>query len=239
MFNAGFSSNRSRSLDINAQRSQSHLGQFDFEPVRPLIELKADLFSILNTAQFLQTRFEKGGVDTTFYIRRMRFFYQQILQLQKELNFLHASIYDLIDGLPLEGNFRSLIATIASTMDYEFNNIAVQWQLDPFILAKSATQVTSDFITLLDFLHLAEDLDLDFVSELLQHLIQSLQQIHAFKPFQEHLTHLLQELPRHFQECQSNSPLSVENIRAMYSQIEEIVASAFSQFKEYLHFPHQ
>ncbi|MHA1795841.1 MAG: hypothetical protein ACTSUK_07005, partial [Promethearchaeota archaeon] len=114
MFNAGFSSNRSRSLDINAQRSQSHLGQFDFEPVRPLIELKADLFSILNTAQFLQTRFEKGGVDTTFYIRRMRFFYQQILQLQKELNFLHASIYDLIDGLPLEGNFRSLIATIAS-----------------------------------------------------------------------------------------------------------------------------
>lgn len=249
MFNRDFSPQRSRissnefedhnsNVDFypNSQ-NHTHLGQFDFQPPRPLIELKADLYSILNTAQFLQNRFEKGSVDTTFYIRRMRYFYQQILLMQKELHLLGATVFDLVEGLPLEGNFRSLIGAIANTMDYEFNSIAAQWQLDPFHLAKVATQVTSDFITLLDFLHLAEDMDLEFVSELLSQLIQSLQQIHAFHPFQEHLNQLLMELPNYFQECQSVSAPTVENIRAVYSQIEEIIASAFAQFKQYLHFP--
>lgn len=104
-----------------------------------------------------------------------------------------------------------------------------------FYLAKVATQVTSDFITLLDYLHIAEDLDEDFVKELLQALISSLKQVHGFDPFSEHLIQLAQQLPQYFSECTTIPNLNVDQIRAIYNQIEEIVASTFEQFKHYLH----
>ncbi|WP_457557117.1 hypothetical protein [Candidatus Harpocratesius sp.] len=215
----------------------SKIGNESSRP-RPLIEQKADLYSILQTAKFLQSRFEKGSMDTNFYIRRMRYFYQQILNLQRELHLNQASILDIVNGFNVEGNFRSIISLIASTMDYKFNSLAEQWQLDPFYLARVATQVTSDFITLLDYLHIAEDLDEDFVKELLQALISSLKQVHGFDPFSEHLIQLSQQLPQYFSECTTIPNLSVNQIREIYNQIEEIVASTFEQFKHYLHLNH-
>lgn len=202
---------------------------------RPRIEQKAELFAIIQTANFLKTRFDQGIVDSNFYIRRMKFFYTQIMDLQAELTASNTSLMEILDGLNLEGNIRSIITVISSTMDYQFNALAQQWELDPYQLAAASTQVTSDFITLLDYLHIAEDFNEGFVHELLENLITHLQQIHTFKPFSEHLLQLQEQLSHYFQDFELRSDSTVDQVRKCYSQIEEIIYTAFQDFKKYLH----
>ncbi|MHA1672783.1 MAG: hypothetical protein ACTSYI_04090, partial [Promethearchaeota archaeon] len=190
---------------------------------------------ILQTAKFLKSRFEQGAVDPNFYIRRMRYFYQQILEMQEELLRNQTSLLEIIEGFNLEGNLKTIIATISSTMDYQFNQLAQQWSLDPFQLAAGSTQVTSDFITLLDYLHIAEDFDPEFITELLENLLASLDNIHTFSPFAEHIRQLQTQLPQYFQDCSVNQKTSIDQIRKAYSQVEEIIYATFQNFKEYLH----
>ena len=50
---------------------------------RSMLEVKADLYSILQTGEFMRTRYESGTIDSLFYHRRMKKFHAELVKIEK------------------------------------------------------------------------------------------------------------------------------------------------------------
>lgn len=203
--------------------------------VRPVLNLKADLYAIIYTASFLKERYEKGSINPTFYFRRMKFFHAEIVEIQNQLSVHHTSVLQMLENLEIDPNFKTILSVVSSIQDYNFSQLAQQWELDPFTLASVATECTSNFITLIDYLHMIEDFDPEFLFQLVLDLKNALEKLHTFEPFAIHITQFMNDLPEYFQKKQINSNSTSQEIREKYKTIEDSVYQLFAEFKQYLY----
>ena len=200
---------------------------------RSHIDRKADLFSFLQTASFLKARYEAGRIAADFYFRNLRFFHQQLTQLQSELIPLNITLLDLVDKIAVTQEVKSVLALLSSVNDYQYNTVAQQWQLDPYQLARAATAITSHFITLLDYLRLVENFDFDFLMELIVELRESMKTLNAFEPFVNRMIQFEQDLPRYFHTNHLDDRSSPEVVKNVYKAIEDLVYTLFQEFKQF------
>ena len=198
------------------------------------IESKAELFSILQTANFLKSRFDIGLIDMDFYFKRMRFFQNELMSIQQKLLPRNKSLIDIVNKFPVNDDLKPILTIISSIQDYNFNQFAQKWQLDPVQLAAGATKITSNFITLIDYLHLIEDFDESALMEYIKELRESLGEMQTFEPFYIHIMNLEKELPNYFYDIQITSNSHPSKIKSIISEIEDVVYDIYKEFKQYL-----
>ncbi|MHA1584521.1 MAG: hypothetical protein ACTSWL_04645 [Promethearchaeota archaeon] len=201
---------------------------------RTVIDQKADLYSILSTVQYLKQRFDEGRINAGQYVKNLKFFHHQMASLQEELQSQNKTVLELADGLHINSDLKSMLTVLSSAQDYKFNRIAQEWQLNPYELAAVATSTTSSFITLLDYLHLVEDFDQEFLFGLFKDLSDNLSRIQSLKPFLDEISKLVSVLPKYFAANHVFENPDGEKIRTLYSQIEDQVYKTFKQFQEHL-----
>lgn len=202
-------------------------------PSRSHIDRKADLFSYLQTASFLKARYAAGRIAADFYFRNLRFFHQQLTQLQTELTPYNLTLLHLVDKIALPPEVKSAVALLSSVNDYQYNAVAQQWQLDPYQLAAGATTITSHFITLLDYLRLVENFDYDFLMELIIELRESMKTLNVFEPFVNRMAQFEQDLPQYFHTNHLDDRSSPEQVKNVYKAIEDLVYTLFQEFKQF------
>ena len=201
---------------------------------RDFSKSKAELFSILQTANFLKSRFDMGLIDMDFYFKRMRFFQNELISIQQKLLPRNKSLIDVVNKFPVNDDLKPILTIISSIQDYNFNQFAQKWQLDPVQLAAGATKITSNFITLIDYLHLIEDFDEPVLMEYIINLRVSLSEMQTFEPFYIHMLNLEKELPRYFQDIHITSSSHPSKIKLIISEIEDVVYDIYNEFKQYL-----
>ena len=202
---------------------------------RAILDIKADLFSIFQTAAFLKERFETGMVDSLFYYRRLKNSHSELVNLQNELSLWNRTLLDIIDDFKVDQNFISILSVISSIQDFQFNQVAQTWQLDPYLLASVATECTSNFITLLDYLHLVESFEEEFFSQLLADLEKGLATLNTFQPFLLQISHLIQNLPQYLQQSGFYQNTDINHQKPILQEIEQSFYTLFQEFKQYLH----
>jgi len=201
---------------------------------RDFTKSKAELFSILQTANFLKSRFDMGLIDMDFYFKRMRFFQNELISIQQKLLPRNKSLIDIVNKFPVNNDLKPILTIISSIQDYNFNQFAQKWQLDPVQLAAGATKITSNFITLIDYLHLIEDFDEPVLMEYIINLRVSLSEMQTFEPFYIHILNLEKELPRYFQDIHVTSSSHPSKIKLIISEIEDVIYDIYKEFKQYL-----
>ena len=201
---------------------------------RDITESKAELFSILQTANFLKSRFDIGLIDMDFYFKRMRFFQNELMSIQQKLLHRNKSLIDIINNFPVNEDLKPILTIISSIQDYNFNQFAQKWQMDPVQLAAGATKITSNFITLIDYLHLIEDFDEPVLMEYIINLRISLSEMQTFEPFYIHILNLEKELPKYFHDIHISSNSHLSKIKSLISEIEDVVYDIYKEFKQYL-----
>ena len=204
---------------------------------RDFTESKAELFSILQTANFLKSRFDIGLIDMDFYFKRMRFFQNELMSIQQKLMPRNKSLIDIVNNFPVNDDLKPILTIISSIQDYNFNQFAQKGQMDPVQLAAGATKITSNFITLIDYLHLIEDFDEAALMEYIRDLRESLGEIKTFEPFHTHIENLEKELPNYFRDIQITSNSHPSKIKSIISEIEDVVYDIYKEFKHYLGIP--
>ncbi|WP_371806171.1 hypothetical protein [Candidatus Lokiarchaeum ossiferum] len=202
---------------------------------RTVVDIKADLYSIFQTAAFLKDRFESGMVDALFYYRRLKHSHSELVGLQNELSLWNRSLLEIIDDFKIDQNFTSILSVISSIQDFKFNEIAQTWQLDPYLLASVATECTSNFITIIDYLHLIEAFEEEFFQQLMGDLEKSLSQINTFQPFLIQIAQLNQNLPHYLQQSGLYQATDPTHIKSILQKIEQSIYTLFQEFKQYLH----
>lgn len=202
-------------------------------PSRSHIDRKADLFSYLQTASFLKARYAAGRIAADFYFRNLRFFHNQLTQLQTELTPYNLTLLHLVDKIDLPSEVKSVLALLSSVNDYQYNTVAQQWQLDPYQLAAGATAITSHFITLLDYLRLVENFDYEFLMELIVELRESMKILNVFEPFVIRMTQFEQDLPGYFHTNHLDDRSSPEEVKNVYKAIEDLIYTLFQEFKQF------
>ena len=195
---------------------------------------KAELFSILQTANFLKSRFDIGLIDMDFYFKRMRFFHNELMILQQKLLPQKKSLIDIVNRFPVNKDLKPILTIISSIQDYNFNKFAQKWQMDPVQLAAEATKITSNFITLIDYLHLVDDFDEEMLMEFIRELRISLGEMKTFEPFFIHIFNLENELPRYFRDIGLSNNSNQIQIKSVITEIEDIVYDIYKDFKRYL-----
>ncbi len=202
---------------------------------RPILDIKADLFSIFQTATFLKKRFESGLVDSLFYYRRLKHSHSELVKLQNDLSLWDRTLLEILDDFKVDQNFTSILSVISSIQDFQFNQIAQTWQLDPYLLASVATECTSNFITLIDYLHLIEAFEEEFFMQLLTDLEKSLSGIHTFQPFLLQISQLKQDIPQFIQQSGLHHASDPTQSKPILQEIEQSIYTLFQEFKQYLH----
>ena len=202
---------------------------------RSVVDIKADLYSIFQTAAFLKERFESGMVDALFYYRRLKHSHSELVALQNELSQWNRSLLQIVDDFKIDQNFTSILSVISSIQDFQFNEIAQTWQLDPYLLASVATECTSNFITIIDYLHLIEAFEEEFLQQLIGDLERSLSQINTFQPFLMQIVQLKQNLPQFFHQSGLYQATDPSHIKSILQKIEQSIYTLFQEFKQYLH----
>jgi hypothetical protein len=207
-----------------------------------LLDIKADLFSILQTARYLMMSSQKGNIDYEFYFKRMGYFHKEILQIEENLKLFGRDVLSTIQNFDSSGNLMEILKEISSIQDYEFERDSRKWQLDPFQLSGSATEITSNFITLLDYLHLIENFELDFFNDLILTLIQSLQQLEIYQPFLSEILRIYDHIQTEIKQDMIKNQQNIPNPRSQYYPVSENIlleakekfSQLFTEFQNYM-----
>jgi hypothetical protein len=104
----------------------------------------------------------------------MKQFHSELIALQNQLQQRGKTLNEIQLRLPHSEALNEIIQTLSGLADMQFSSIAQQWQIDPFQLATAASQITSKFITLLDYLHLVEEVEEPLLIQLFEELIGEL-----------------------------------------------------------------
>ena len=106
-------------------------------PTLALGEIKAELFSILQTANFLKQRFDWGLLDPEFYFKRTRQFHQELIFLETHATQLGRTLLNLVENFEISQQFIQILQNLAISQDFHFNQKAQHWQLNPLELGSS------------------------------------------------------------------------------------------------------
>ncbi len=201
------------------------------------LDQKAELYSILKTSQILKGEYDRGRLKDQTYFRSMQGFYRDLTHLEQMIRSRGKNLRDLLETFPLGFNLKPMLSFITSISDYQYTEIANSWQLDPFMLAATSAEITSNFITLMDYLHLIEDIDIEFIDRLIQTLEDSLRKMAVFHPFAEQIEQIhgtILEILSTMSKSSQN--LSLNEIRNIMTEYEESFYKIFFEFKETLSF---
>jgi hypothetical protein len=201
-------------------------------PKKNLLDLKADLYAICRTVEIMKNRFEAGLLTEDFYVRRMKTFLNEITQIQQELLQYGKKIEEIIQEIPEFMPIAQYIREIVSIGDRQFDHNANSWTINPYQIATAAANVTSKFITLLDYLHLASEVDCCLFNELYTDLERSLTEINSFKFFSMEMDNLKPKIMGFLQDPTISSP-NIQNQTAIKS-VEDTIYRIYSRFKQYL-----
>jgi hypothetical protein len=146
-------------------------------------EIRADLYSILQTAEFMIKRYEHGMVEQEVFFKQMGRFQEELRQMEFSLASSKKSLLDIIEQLNNSQHLKEIFKVIGTSADFTFDQEHSQWDFNPVNLAASSAQVTSSFITVIDYLHLVEQVELPFLLELTDNLLRDLQTYEIFYPF--------------------------------------------------------
>ena len=119
-----------------------------------ILEIKSELYSILKTTQFLRDNMSEGKVDHSFYIQKLKSFRNTLQDLTELLQPWKKSLLDLAEELPLRNQAYELLRYISSSHEFKYNTRESNWQFDPHQLAQITSEITSHFITAIDYLHI-------------------------------------------------------------------------------------
>jgi hypothetical protein len=219
----------------------------DFQPVsfqekifigqqKSLLEIQAEIYSILQTSGFLQTRYNSGRLGAEFYFRRMKSFQDEIVQMQSILSNKGKNLVDLTQNMPLSQDSAFLIRELSSISDASYDKFCQTWSIDPFQLANVVAMITSKFITVLDYIQLTDVLDPHFLMELIQDVSQALLQMHSFQHFAVQLSQIFQSWQ--FDQQHINSTVKTNHSPPTHSELKKVLGdriySLFNAFKGYL-----
>lgn len=158
------------------------------------LDQKAELYSILRTATTLKRQFDSGMLESALYYRNMQRFHQTLSQIDQTVRNQDGNLHELLQQFPIGSNLQPMLVFIKAISDFQYDMIAQKWHIDPFRLAQCATEATSHFITILDYFHLIDYIDLDFIQQLFGNLRSSLSQLNMFQSFVDYLRDLEKEI---------------------------------------------
>ena len=107
-----------------------------------MLDLKAELYSMVETAGFLQNRHEKGFAPSDFYYRILKTFHEELSQIQLEVIRKGKTLEQLTANMPISHNLQQIIREISAVADIRFNQLGRTLMIDPFQLASATMQVT-------------------------------------------------------------------------------------------------
>jgi len=203
---------------------------------KSLLEIQAEIYSILQTSGFLQSRYNSGRLGAEFYFRRMKSLHDEIVQFQSTLSKKGKNLVELTQNMPLSQDSAFLIRELSSISDASYDKFCQAWSIDPFQLANVVSMITSKFITLLDYIQLTETLDIHFLTELIQEVSQALLQMKSFQHFAVQISQIFQSWQ--FDEQHINSSLKSNYTNPTHSDLKKVLGdriySLFTAFKGYL-----
>ena len=97
----------------------------------------------------------------------MKQFHRELIAIQLDLNQRGKTLGQLATKMPVLNEMQPIITMLSALGDISFNEIARDWHVDGFQLATTATEITSNFITLLDYLRLISIPDWDLLLQLI------------------------------------------------------------------------
>lgn len=197
-----------------------------------LLNVKAELFAICRTVEIMKNRFEAGLLPEDFYVRRMKTFFEEISQINQTLLRGGKKIDEITHDIPHFTNLTQHIQEIMRIGDLKFDNNANTWNFNPYQIATTTSKVTSNFITLLDYLHLTNEIDPIFLNELYSELGQSLNEISAFKFFAIEIENLKPKIFGYLQEHKNSLP--DRSINSALKTIEDVIYRIYNRFKQFL-----
>jgi hypothetical protein len=200
----------------------------------PVIQIQADLYSILQTAKILQDRYLKGGISPDFYYRRMKQFHRELIAIQLDLNQRGKTLGQLATKMPVLNEMQPIIAMLSALGDISFNEIARDWHVDGFQLATTATEITSNFITLLDYLRLISIPDWEFLLQLTIDLRISLEKMETFYPILAEVRINEQEVRKLVLHAQNEKELEKQTKSFEVKHLEDTFYQLYLTFKHYL-----
>jgi len=189
---------------------------------KPIGDIKADVYAILKTGQILKKGFDMGNVDENFYFRRMQGFYMELSNIQSQLIPWNKKIIDLFSDLNMGPEMNTVLTLISGIQDYQFDHIAQHWSIDPLQLGQNVSEITSNFITLLDYLHITDEMDYYLLFDLLKDLIGALSEYELFIDIYQSLKTIAHNLTK-----------TSENLFSDQSFIQKVENSINTQFERF------
>jgi hypothetical protein len=173
-------------------------------------------------------------LGSDFYYLCLKTFQEDLSQI--ELGIIHKgkNLQDITANISFSGDLDRIIREISAVSDIHFNQIAQNWSLNPYELAAATVQITSKFITFLDYLHLEPENNPQLCSELLDDLIQSLLSLSIFHPLYLQVVQIKATYSNLFSFNGSMQKSNV-NIQTSLNTLKNEIYRIFNDFKHYLH----
>ncbi len=189
-----------------------------------LHEIKADLYSIILTVDFLSSRYKKGLINRNLYLKRMRTFYRDLRYLTNKLKSWNLDLFQTANSfdIPLitSSSINHILSKIFNVPD--INSVDEKG----LKLSGQVAEITSHFITLIDYFHITEHIDFYMVIELINELAESMQGLSVFESFFKEIN----TLRRYISSAQKKHLRDEKIIRSL----EDAFYNLFQEFKAFL-----
>jgi hypothetical protein len=206
-------------------------------PTKPLIDLIADVYAILQTGKFLQTQFDQAKISAEFYFKRMKHFHSELVALQTELTHRGKTLLDFAKKGTFAPEFEPVLRLIGSFDMIQYDRKSREWELDPFQLAAVVTEITSQFITIIDYCRIIPRLDESLLLQLLHELQTGLQKFTVLYPIYAQVRLFIQEITSRLPEYQALITTDPDQNALILRQIEDRIFQIYTEFQRFLALP--
>ncbi len=148
---------------------------------KSILELKADLFGIFQTFAMLDKTYRTGGVPASFYQSKYLALASELEQLILFFEEKNIDYREILKELPLDSNPFEILDTIKKIKISELNRVEDRLQTRPFQFAQQTSQITSKFITILDYFQVMETIDIEFLRGLIHELLMLMEPLDLLK----------------------------------------------------------
>ncbi len=169
---------------------------------KSILELKADLFGIFQTFAMLDKTYRNGGVPASFYQNKYLSLASELDQLILYFEEKNMDYKEILKELPLDSNPFEILDTIKKIKISDLDRREDKLHTRPLQFAQQTSQITSKFITILDYFQVMETIDIEFLRGLIHELLLLIEPIDLINPIFAEIVSIEREL-LHFLQTQS------------------------------------
>ena len=173
---------------------------------KSILELKSELFGLFQTFSMLEKTYRAGGVPTSFYQTKYIALASELDDLILHFEEKNIDFKEILKELPLDANPFEILDIIKKIRISEYNRKQDQLQTRPLHFAQISSQITSKFITILDYFQVMETIEIEFLRNLIHELLMLIEPIELLKQIFGHIVNLEREILHHIQSNEMRDP---------------------------------